>query len=449
MKRPVLFLIAVAAMLAGCSKSAEVQMSVVGDVNRPVQFTVSNIMTLDTKADAIGDGKYVAIYAGTPISTENVKMTVSMEAEASNGTLAPTVPNSLLWAVGQTTAATNFFAVYPWEETRPVVKPGDTEEEKAVEANWYIDYSIDDTAASVDYADKFLSAAASQAPGTETTPATVALAFKHPFAKLVYNVTNTSDDFVKGLKVSGIRQTGKVMFTTGAVTTTGEAIAADDAVSLVANGENSWMTVVMPEASAVNPRVVVEMVSGAEYVFTLATPIALSAGKVYTATITITGTHGTDVSDRTVLGTFSVSDWEAVDSGALTGGVTTQAAKWWYIVGNIDEVSGTTDSNWSKNIPFKCTGEYSWEVSFYYAGTTDASNGFKIRYASDAVDWTDAWSKDLVIDAAAVKAEGEEDPYLVTGNAQGVNNTRINTVGKYKIVFYPNTHDYHIYKINN
>ena len=439
MKKAFVTILGLAACLVACNKAEKVAPAAL-DPNRPVQFTVSNIYSLETKADAIANGKAVAIYAGSPINADNVSATVTMESGATSGTLAPTVTNSLLWGVGQTTEATKFLAVYPYETTRPLV--GETEDAK------YIEYSITD-AESVEYADKFLVASASQAPGTGETPAKVALAFKHPFAKLVYNINNTSDDFVSKLEISGVRRTGNLMFTTGEVTTTGEANGTDALVELNANGENSFMTVVMPETAAVNPVVKVTMVSGATYTFQLAAATALAAGKVYTANIAISGSHGTTESNRTVLGTFTVTDWQNVDAGNLTAGDSTPATKWWYIQGNIDEVSGTTDSQWQKTIPFKCTGQYSWEVSFYYAGTSSEDDGFKIRHiGSDLNDWTDSWSKDVVITSANVTAEGADNAYLVEGTSVGAKNIRIDAVGKYKIKFYPDTHNFHIYKLD-
>lgn len=437
MKKTLLTVLALAGLLSACQKAKE--MPVVPA--RPVTFSVENLYSLETKADAIATGKHVAVYAGAPINKENVSFNVTMnENSTTAGTLTPTVTNSLLWGVGQTTQETKFLAVYPHETVRPLV--GEAEAEK------YIDYAIA-SAEDVAYAAEFLAAAASQAPGTGETPAKVALNFKHPFVKLVYNVTNTSDDAVASVKISGIRRTGHLMFATGAVTTTGEAVAANAAVTLNYLGEGSYMTVVMPESTAVNPVITVVMASGAEYAFALAEGVALEAGKVYTAGIQITGSHGTEQSDRTVLGTFTVTDWTNVNAGSLTATGSTPAAKWWYLEGNIDEVTGTTDGNWGKHIPFKCVSATVWTVDFYYAATeTDADHGFKIRYAADVSDWSEAYGKDVVIDADHVLAVGADgDHYLVSGTSTSGTNIRISAVGKYRINFYTDTHDFHIYKI--
>lgn len=433
------------AVLAACQKKDSLA-PYVGDVNRPVTFSVENIYTVTTKADAIATGKQVGIYAGSPISKDNVAFNVTMTGETS-GTLAPAVTNSLLWAVGQTTEATNFLAVYPYASERSLT--GSTEAEK------YFEYEISD-ADNVDYAEKFLTAVASQAPGTDETPAKVSLAFSHPFVKLVYNIDNQSDDYVASVKISGIRRTGQVMFSTGAVTTTGTAVAAADAIALNEVSANAqYMTVVMPESEAVNPVITVNMVSGAVYTYSLAAGVALAAGKVYTAAITVTGSHGTEQSDRTVLGTFTVTDWAAVDNGAMSGGVTSDAAKWWYLEGNIDEYGGTEDGNWAKHIPFKCISSTTWQVDFYYAGTDDAtSNGFKIRYASDASDWSEAWGMSegnvWVINTDDVQAEGAEgDPYLVHSlTTEGGSNIAMSSTGNFRIKFYTDTHNFNIYKLD-
>lgn len=451
MKKTLFAMLGLAMCLASCNKTADVKISV-PDPSRPVQFTVSNIYSLETKADAIADGKFAAVYAGSPISVENAKMLVNMSGPAS-GTLSPAVTNSLLWAVGQTTQATNFLGVYPHENTRPLVKPDDSE------SNWYINYGIasnDD----VDYANIFLSAAASQAPGEDASdPAKVALAFKHPFVKLIYNVENLSDDYVVGLKISGIHRNGHVMFTTGAVTTVGDAVAADAPVVLNANGENSWMTIVMPEELAVNPKVIVEMGSGAKYIYKLSAASVLEAGKVYTAAITVEGGHGETTSDRTVYGTFTVTDWVGVDAGDLTPDGSTAAEKWWYIVGNIDAVDGSTDTNWSKCIPFKCVGPDTWQVDFYYAGTNDdGSTGFKLMHAAPAnvPIWDDVWGMGTdtwTIESDTVYPQGDtgHEAHLVHDMASPGNDMKMDIKDqdsrKYRIVFTPASYNFYIYKI--
>ena len=434
MKKILLAFAAVAA-LAACQKKDEMK-PYVGDVSRPVSFSVENIYSLDTKADAIASGKKVGIFAGSPINKENVQFNVSMTS-ATAGTLSPVVTNSLLWGVGQTSQQTRFLAVYPYAEGLTLTDV--SEDLKS------FTYEISD-AENVDYADKFLTAAAQQAPGSGDTPAKVALAFKHPFAKLVYNIDNQTDDYVADVKISGIHRNGKIMFVTGTAYPTGALVEPEDAVSLnVVTPNASYMTVVMPEGVSVNPAITVTMVSGAKYAFARASGTTLDAGKVYTAAVTLTGGHGTEESDRTVLGTFTVTDWENVNAGAMTGGVVSDAAKWWYLEGNIDEVTGTSDGEWQKHIPFKCIGSTIWEVDFYYATTeTDIEHGLKIRYAADASDWDDSWGVDTVIDAAEITAEGK----LIQGLSQGGSNIRINTPGKYRIHFYTDTHDFHIYKFD-
>lgn len=434
MKKVFLALAAIAA-LASCQKKDEVK-PYVGDTSRPVTFSVENIYALETKADPIGNGTKVGIYAGSPINRENVQFNVTMTT-ASAGTLAPVVTNSLLWGVGQTTQETRFLAVYPYANGRTLTDV--SEDLKS------FTYEISD-AENVDYADKFLTAVALQAPGTGETPAKVALAFSHPFAKLVYNIDNQSDDYVADVKISGIHRDGKVMFVNGAAIPTGAALEPEDAISLnVVTPNESYMTVVMPEGTPVNPAITITMVSGAKYSYALASSTNLLAGKVYTASITLTGSHGTEESDRTLTGTFTVTDWENVNSGSMTGGISSEASKWWYLEGNIDEVGGTEDGNWNKHIPFKCVGSTIWQVDFYYAATeTDVDHGFKIRYAADAADWSEAYGVDAVIASAGIDAEG----YLMQGLSTSGSNIRIDAVGNYRIRFYTDTHDFHIYKLD-
>ncbi|MBR6456998.1 MAG: fimbrillin family protein [Bacteroidales bacterium] len=432
MKKFFLALAAIAA-LASCQKKDEMK-PYVGDTSRPVSFSVENIYSLETKADPIASGKKVGIYAGEPINKENVAFNVTMTG-ANAGTLAPVETNSLLWGVGQTTQATKFLGIYPYIPGLDL--SGETESDK------YIGFTLhnaDDMAT----LDEILTASASQAPGTGETPAKVALTFSHPFAKLVYNIDNQTDDYVAAVKVSGVHPTGKIVFTSGAVVATGDPISSGAPFAIkevVANSQ--YMMVVPPEASAVNPAVTVEMVSGAKYNFALTAGVPLAAGKVYTASITLDGSHVVEQSDRTVLGTFTVTDWENVNAGSMTGGVVADAEKWWYLEGNIDEVGGTSDGEWQKHIPFKCIGTTIWEVDFYYATEeVDIDHGLKIRYAADATDWSDSWGVDLLILAEDIPAEGK----LVQGLTQSGSNIRIDTPGKYRIHFYTDTHDFHIYK---
>ena len=443
--KKILLAFAAIAVLVSCQKKDEMK-PCVGDSSRPVTFSVENIYSLATKADPIGNGTKVGIFAGDPINRENVQFNVTMTS-ASAGTLAPVVTNSLLWGVGQTTKATNFLAVYPWASGLSLV--GVTEDVKS------FSYEISD-AENVDYADKFLTAAASQAPGTGETPAKVALAFRHPFAKLVYNIDNQSDDYIADVKISGIRRNGKIMFISGAAVPTGAVLDAENAISLnVVTPNASYMTVVMPESTPVEPAITITMVSGAKYSYALTSSTTLLAGKVYTASITIAGTHGTEESNRTLTGTFTVADWENVNAGALTGGISSEAGKWWYLEGNIDEIGGTEDGNWNKHIPFKCVGPTTWQVDFYYAGTDDnQTNGFKIRYAADASDWEEAYGMSegnvWVIDVETVKAEGAEgDPYLVHSlTTEGGTNIAMTGHGNFRIKFFTDTHNFNIYKLD-
>ena len=430
MKKLILALAAIAA-LASCQKKDEMK-PYVGDTERPVMFSVENLYSLETKAP-ISTGREVGIYAGAPISKNNVIFKATMTGENA-GTLAPLVTNSLLWGVGQTTQETNFMAIYPYIVNYPL-EGGASESEK------YTPYVT--AWDSYDSDDDFIVAAASQAPGSGETPAKVALNFRHPLVKLVYTIDNQTDDYVSFVEVSGIHRRGRIMFTTGIAVATGDPASEVETNEIVPNSR--YEIIVMPETSAVNPVVRVVMVSGTRYTFSLAAGRALEGGKIYTASISLTGSHGTEESDRTMLGTFTVTDWENVNAGAMNGGVSSEASKWWYLEGNIDEIGGTTDGNWNKHIPFRCVGQHTWEVDFYYAATeTDVDHGFKIRRAADPSDWTEAYGKDTVIDAAGIGNEG----CLVQGTSTEGSNIRINAQGEYRIRYYTDTHDFHIYKLD-
>ena len=142
MKKIILALAAIAA-LASCQKKDEMK-PYVSDTSRPVAFSVENIYALETKADPIGNGTKVGIFAGAPINRENVQFNVTMTSPSA-GTLAPVVTNSLLWGVGQTTQETNFLAVYPWASGLSLV--GESEALKS------FTYEISD-AENVEYAEK-------------------------------------------------------------------------------------------------------------------------------------------------------------------------------------------------------------------------------------------------------------------------------------------------------
>ena len=319
MKKILFVLCAAAATLVACNKAEVATPDNTGD--RVVRFQAENLYAFETKAMS-GN---VGIWAGSPINTNNASYTI----DGSNLT-----GSSILWGIEQLGTATPsyFFAKYPYGAEDSFSHSTGLSFAIRTDSG---DNKTEDVASALNY----MVAGVKAAPGTGESPATVAFNFKHPFAKLVYKVTNTSDDNIRCATISGAAWAGTIDYaeTEAAapqvltVTATPSATRTDgtEANNAYMNGgewdetENAFVfyTITLPVAS-LSPSITIFMHSGAKYTYNVSSPINAEAGKIYTATINIDGTnnHSHITNNRVVTASFSETDWNSGDTPSLSAG---------------------------------------------------------------------------------------------------------------------------------
>ena len=370
MKKTLFCALAAVAALVACNK-AEVSTPVVSDASRVVSFKAENLYTFQTKAMESGT---VGIWAGAPINEENKAYTIS------GSTLSG---SSILWGIEQagTDTPSYFFAMYPRVDEASFTHGTGYSFGIRVDTG---DHKTEDIAT----AEQFMVAATKAAPGTGETPATVAFSFTHPFAKIVYNVTNNSDDAVRCATIQGVYWNGTIDYTeaealgakTVTATLSGSVTDGTEAHNTYLNGgydegEGKYVfhTITMPSAG-LTPVIKVFMWSGATYSFSIDGTLTAEAGKEYTANITITNAndHGQSSVGRTMTASFTATDWTAGEGPTLASGdgySATEIDHWGYIKGDLNE----TLNGWQTDLPMKCIGNDKWEVTL----TSDANKHFK------------------------------------------------------------------------
>ena len=381
MKKILFALCAAAVTMVACNK-AEVASPIANDDARVVKFETQNLYSFDTKA-VMGSGN-VGIWAGSPINTNNASYTI----DGTNLT-----GSSILWGIEQlgTTTPSYFFAKYPYNE-------GDSFTHSTGALAFAIrtdtgDHKTEDVAAALNY----MVAGVKAAPGTGETPANVSFNFKHPFAKLVYKVTNSSDDNIRCATISGAAWAGTIDYaeTEAAapqvltVTATPSATRTDgtEANNAYMNGgewdetANAFVfyTITLPVAS-LSPSITIFMHSGAKYTYNVSSPINAEAGKIYTATINIDGTnnHSHITNNRVVTASFSETDWNSGDTPSLSAGSYTPTDTWYYVRGVNCKVGSTDANNWGNSLKMDGIGDGKYRVRITKTTASGTNMFFKV-----------------------------------------------------------------------
>ena len=334
----------------------------------PIRFALSGEYTF-TKATeaALEDADEIQIIAGAPVNGAT-KATVS-------GT-ALTLATPLYWAPGQT-AATDFVAIYPYNSSTSL----------------YVDYDLFyGNTHDYDYHKLYMTAHVSSAP----TDQSIVLPFKHPFSKVLINITNNlGSDVVESVVVKGVKMSATLDLMSG-VADLGEAAAKDVPAAKLA--DNSYAMIVMPQSA--QPTIEVTTQLGSVYTFALASAFNFEAGKVATASLTLEGQGGggSTVGDAVNFG-FSVTDWAAVATEPNFGQDNVAMGAYWYAVGCL-YTDDNTLSAWAKDFPMTYMGKSGtdeiWTITVNYDETmavNPADVGFKLRKFSDSD--TDKWANQL------------------------------------------------------
>lgn len=358
MKRYLFLAALAAAAFVSCNK-AEVE-TYVPDTNRAVQFKFENLGVYEFKSPTLALGadgcSTVGIYA-PDLGANNVQATVS-------GT-SLTPASTIYWGVGQTTNST-FVARYPYYDGATVNGA----------------YSIPGNQTNADdfsYHANFMSAVASANPD----PGTVTFAFKHPFSKIVVNVTNNlGADAVASVVMKQMKLSASTLdLTASPANPTLEDTKTD--VTACNTNTNEYSMIVMPQAATSEMDIVVTTTLGSVYTFRLTGEYTFQAGKVATANVTLNPTEG-EGGSRDAVGalTFGTTDWSAgADTTVGTVGTPT-VGNYFQIGGCVYSTANKTDEAWAKYYNLLCTAENVWTITINYdEEMTDdpTGKGFVIR----------------------------------------------------------------------
>ena len=316
----------------------------------------------------------------------------------------------------------DFWAIYP-----SITLGGD-------DKNLVQNYEIK-SAEAVQYAGEVLCASTSGKP----SDANVKLSFQHPFAKVVFKVTNEiDDDTVKDISVKGFARKGDLDVKAIAVTNLSDNT---DPIVVVNKGTvekvTTFETIVLPQEAA--PEILVTMNSGRTYTFTLPAAFNFKAGKVATAEMTLNAAShgGVSPTSTPVTLAFEAVDWtnDTAAMGSFGAPVGAGETGWWYVNGTI------SGESWTEFMPMAASGVNTWTVTIAYtpdvAGDED-SKGIKIIYINgENKDW---------YSSTTVPTYGTE-PFLFTGlSTECCPNIKLGEAGTYKLSFYSDSKDMHVEK---
>jgi len=415
MKKSLLILFAAAAAIVACNKEANLDTP----SSEAVKFAVENINTYTVKAP-IADDAVVGIYAGDPIAAYDVAGTVS------GSTITGAAINWTTEQVANDTPS-DFWAVYPKLSLNENTK--------------FLGYEIK-TADNVEYAEDVLIASATG----KHSDANVLLSFKHPFAKVVFKVTNNiTDDSVKGISVTGFSRKGDIDVAGGGAVS--NLLDNTDPVAVIKKGTEgkitTFETIVLPQAVA--PVIVVTMNSNRTYTFTLTAAFDFKAGKTATAEITVdASTHGSVTpSSAPVALAFATTDWTAAEAvGSFGAPVSGGETGWWYVKGAINNVF------WGDPVPLECSDENTWTKTINFTpavASEDDDKGIKIVYIDGGNTDSSTW---VWYGSATVPVYGTE-PFLFQGLSTSGPNIKLGEAGNYKLSFYSDTKDMHVEKVTD
>ena len=407
MKRFLFFAAFAAAALVSCNKAEVETPKTVSESSRTVEFVTENFYSFDTKA-AMAASSHIGIYATAPaeggVNADYTVGAMPTAEPAVNGTLTG---SAIKWGVEQVGTATTstFFAIYPYENEA---------DRNNFDEDTDIAYTITDAssdAGSLEYARDFMVARTVQSPGADVeNPNKVTFNFTHPFAMLRYVITNTSDDAIRDVKISGVHTSGNLAFATAAITPSGDAQTAFQlAQESVVDNVLTFYVVIVPEEN-INPTITISTWSGATSSFSLSASRDFVAGKKYTAAITYNHTHTVVTSNRTAVADFTVSEWaeENVTAG-VEAGYSSDNDNWPVVRGE-----GITGSSWDGGLPMSCIGQNSYRKVITLEG--DGTHAFKVYKASGL--WYGVYSTQTVDDwSKVVTTTGASPNVTLTGDA--------------------------------
>lgn len=363
MKKVLLSLALVLAVFASCKKEPKANNEPAG--RKAVEFKVANLSYYIMKSTVrIGEegSAPVSIFAAS-LDADNVRATVE------GNTLTPS--STIYWQEGQTSAST-FAARYPYAENATVNGS----------------YTIPADQSSLEtysYQENLMTAAASATP----TPGTVEFNFTHPFAKVVFTITNNlGADAVASVAINGIKQSASVLD----ITQSPAAITLEEETSTVTaykTVENTYAAIVMPQSATAANDIVVTTTLGSVYIFRLSNPYTFEAGRIAKAALTL---NPIDNPSLTPIGTMSFhsDDWTEGSAATIDPSVDVTLGGYYQVGGTVNMSMSTPFDAWSKYFNMTLSGENTWTITLYYdesAAADESSKGLLIRIANES-DYT-------------------------------------------------------------
>lgn len=138
---------------------------------------------------------------------------------------------------------------------------------------------------------------------SKPTEEAVELPFRHALSKVVIKIDNQLEEAIDNVWFSEVYGTATVNLKSGATVASGRKGTIKTA-SVTTAGEQAWALILVPQEN-VTPKLIVTTESEKQYTYQLSGEVTFSAGKVSTATITL--------SDDSIYTTFTptISDWTA------------------------------------------------------------------------------------------------------------------------------------------
>ena len=383
--KKVLYAALAALALAACSKQESVRPVQQGEV----RFT-TNIQTYTVKATdtAFENNDQIGIFAGAPISKNNVKAVVT------GTSLIPVTP--IKW-VEDNNSVVDFVAYYPYADAASLTD--------------YVFEVQTNQSSAANYTKSDLMLAKKSSAPTENA---VELAFSHALSKVVISLTNSvPETTVSRVEFEGVKMSAKVNLSTGAVSELG----AEGTITANANG-TAYQLILLPQSAS--PKVNVYLSNGNKYTYELASAFTFKAGKKASAALVVNPQQEAGVVEFS----FTVSDWE-VDADALEFGDPSVEAgtpeHTWSVIGSMN------GDEWKTDIPMVLT-DGKWTATITYA----AGDEFKLR-ADGAWDLSagikSTWENQVFV------AGENPDPYLEENSPR---NIKLEAAGEYKLEFeYP------------
>lgn len=401
--------LAMALLLAGCTKEGSVPGP---DVLKPVRFTTSSVNEFVFKSTegALATDDYIGVFAGSPISRNNVKMRV-------NGSALEYTDDAdrIYWTTGQTVAS-NFVAYEPW------IADGSFSSLSDKQRVWTV--NLDQSSDANFYASDLKVANVNVA-----AEADVDLVFNHILAKVTLTITSQLASSISQVELLNVISSGTIDLDDGSVSNPGptSTVVAHQKSFNSSTKVYEYEAIVIPQSGA-NPSIRITVDGGTTYTYTLSSTVNLTSGANATAAFTILRPGLSAVFSSMSVSTWGNGSAATVDTEHRS--VVKQNNKW-SMVGTFG-----VEGDWQEDVYMSHSGD-TWTVDVYL----NDGDVFLFRF-------NNSWNDDCVI--GAKKSEGavvastlyvakyRTDYYTYSGEDKGTNDfTFSGSSGWYTVTLTP------------